>query len=153
MKKIRIPAVCLAALLLLAGCGKEDGVSTTASAPAASQTVQTTTIAETTKPAEVTAPPVKETIYKDGSYEGIGYGNNGSIQVKIVIADDKIVQLECVSHNDTPDYFGRAWDHIYAAVMGQESPDLSEVDGVSGASNSSRGIIDAIKAALYKARR
>lgn len=151
MKKIHIPAICLAALLLLGGCGEEEcGLPTTV--PAADQTAQTT--AEPTQSVQTTEPPAKETVYKDGSYEGIGYGNNnGAVQVRIEIVGDKIVNLEVVSQNDTPDYFSKAWDSIYAAVMGQDSPDLSGVDSVSGASNSSRGILDAIKAALYKARK
>lgn len=147
MKKIKIPAICLAILLLFSGCG-ESGPSTTA--PATDPTVQTT--AETTRP-EVTTEPVKETVYKDGSYEGIGYGNNGAIQVKIEISGDRIVELEVVNQGETADIFGRAWEGVHAALMEQETPELSEVDTVSGATNSSNGIIDAVKAALYKARK
>ncbi len=152
MKKDRIlpalfAAAVLTAALLAAGC--TGSPLDTSNRPALSS--ESTATSAVTVPAATTQP--KGILYKNGSYEGIGYGKNGAIQVRIELLADRIVSLELVSHRDTADYIQPEWDAIYAQVMDQDSPDLSKVDAVSGATASAKGIHDAIQNALYKAKK
>lgn len=138
--------VCLFALTaLLAGCDMGEAESTQ------SDTEESTSYAADTNTSAV--PSYRNgTIYKGGTFDGVGYGKNGSIHLSVTLDNDKIVAIELLSHNDTDSFFRLAYDSITSALLGKENPDLSEVDSVSGATLSSQGVIDAIKAALYKAR-
>ncbi|MGM9680177.1 MAG: FMN-binding protein [Eubacteriales bacterium] len=138
--------VCLFALTaLLAGCGSG------ATESARSDTEGSTSLTAVTDTSAV--PSYRDgTIYKGGTFDGVGYGKNGSIHLSVTIDNDKIIAIELISHSDTDSFFDRAYDSVTSALLDKVNPDLSEVDSVSGATLSSQGVIDAIKAALYKAR-
>ncbi|MGM9637139.1 MAG: FMN-binding protein [Eubacteriales bacterium] len=138
--------VCLIALTaLLAGCSEGNTNSTVSS-----DTVLSTTSAP--EPPD-TAPTYQDgTIYKGGTFEGIGYGKNGPIQLTVTLDNDKIIAIDLIAQCETESIFAPAYESIKSAVLNKENPDLSEVDSVSGATMSCQGILDAIKAALFKAR-
>lgn len=84
---------------------------------------------------------------KDGVYTGSGQGFNGPIRVRVTISKGSITNVEILSHSDDNPYFGRA-RAVISKILGK--PDKS-VDTVSGATYSSRGILDAVRNALSKA--
>lgn len=85
--------------------------------------------------------------WKDGTYYGSGTGFNGEVQVQVVIADGKITDINVVSHNDDSSFMSQAQGLIPNIISSQST----NVDAVSGATYSSRGIINAVRAALKQA--
>ena len=84
---------------------------------------------------------------KDGVYTGSGQGFNGPIRVRVTISKGSITNVEILSHSDDNPYFGRARS-VISKILGKPN---KSVDTVSGATYSSRGILDAVRNALSKA--
>ena len=87
---------------------------------------------------------------KAGSYTGEGQGNNGPIKVTVTVAEEKISAVTVDENSETPDYWDKAEGPILEAAVGKTSAD--DIDVVAGATNSSNGIKEAIKAALDQAK-
>ena len=82
---------------------------------------------------------------KDGVYEGEGTGFAGKIKVAVTIEDDTITKIEILEvEADDEAFFNRAKGVIDKIITSQQL----DVDVVSGATYSSRGIIHAVKNAL-----
>ncbi|WP_459480309.1 FMN-binding protein [Clostridium saccharoperbutylacetonicum] len=86
--------------------------------------------------------------YKDGTYTGTGHGFGGTTKVSVTIVDGKITDIETISNQDTPDYYSRAFGTISKGIISNQTP---QVNAVSGATYSSKGIIEAVKDALGQA--
>lgn len=84
---------------------------------------------------------------KDGVYTGSGQGFNGPIRVRVTISKGSITKVEILSHSDDNPYFGRA-RAVISKILGKAD---KSVDTVSGATYSSRGILEAVRNALSKA--
>ena len=114
---------------------------------------QDTSTPATTASSSSQSSPSIETVddsnqtWKDGTYYGSGTGFNGEVQVQVVIADGKITDINVVSHNDDSSFMSQAQGLIPNIISFQST----NVDAVSGATYSSRGIIDAVRAALKQA--
>lgn len=95
--------------------------------------------------------PVPAGAYTDGTYTGIGEGNDGpdSVQVTVTISGGQIVGATYFSYDDE-EYADTAWEGILGQVMGKQSAD--SVDTVSGCTYSSQGIIQAFRNALNQAK-
>ena len=85
--------------------------------------------------------------YKDGTYYGTGKGFAGNIKVKVDIAGGKISAISIVSTKDGDSYVKSASSLLDTIVEKQST----NVDTVSGATFSSRGIIAAVRNALSQA--
>lgn len=85
--------------------------------------------------------------YKDGTYYGTGKGFAGTMKVKVDIAGGKIASISIVSTKDGDSYVKSASSLIDTIVEKQST----NVDTVSGATFSSRGIIAAVRSALSQA--
>ena len=83
----------------------------------------------------------------DGVYTGSGQGFNGPIRVRITVSGGNITNVEILSHSDDAPYFNRA-KAVIGRLLGKPG---KSVDTVSGATYSSRGIIDAVRNALANA--
>ena len=82
---------------------------------------------------------------KDGVYEGEGTGFAGKIKVAVTIEDGTITKIEILEvEADDEAFFNRAKGVIDQIITSQQL----DVDVVSGATYSSRGIIHAVKNAL-----
>ncbi len=81
---------------------------------------------------------------EDGVYKGSGTGFAGDITVSVQIQDKKIVSIDIIRFSDDEAFFLRAKAVIDIIIEGQ----TLDVDTVSGATFSSRGIINAVKNAL-----
>lgn len=83
---------------------------------------------------------------KDGKYTGSANGYGGKITVTVTIKNKKIVKIHIDSApGETTSFFNRA-KTLTDLMIRQQSTD---VDAVSGATYSSKGIIGAVKNALY----
>lgn len=81
---------------------------------------------------------------EDGVYKGTGTGYAGDITVSVLIKDKQIVSIDILSSSDDAAFFTRAKAVIDKIIEGQ----TLDVDTVSGATFSSRGIVSAVKNAL-----
>ncbi len=88
--------------------------------------------------------------YKDGSFTGSarGYNQSANITVSVTISNDRIKSVSVVSHKEDEPYWGLA-KAVTGKIVAAQSADVSTV---SGATFSSRGIINAARAAINKAR-
>lgn len=85
--------------------------------------------------------------YKDGTYYGTGKGFAGTMKVKVDIVGGKIASISIVSTKDGDSYVKSASSLLDTIVEKQST----NVDTVSGATFSSRGIIAAVRSALSQA--
>ena len=85
--------------------------------------------------------------YKDGTYYGAGKGIAGTMKVKVDISGGKIASISIVSTKDGDSYVKSASSLLDTIVEKQST----NVDTVSGATFSSRGIIAAVRSALSQA--
>ena len=105
---------------------------------------------ETAKPAEPEKPTEPEIVYqyKNGTFSGSGEGFEGTITVNVTIENDKITNISVVSASDDEPYWSEGKGIISRIIFAQSA----NVDTVSGATFSSGGILDAVKAALSSAK-
>ena len=97
------------------------------------------------EPELATAPQSK---YRDGTFTGSAQGFEGSITVSVTLQGDRITNVSVVSSGDDPDFFGDASSSVIPAIISRQSADVS---AVSGATYSSYGIMNAVRAALAAA--
>jgi uncharacterized protein with FMN-binding domain len=85
--------------------------------------------------------------FNPGTYEGIAPGFEGDITMEVTVDAGHIVSIRTVSQHDTPEISGLAFERIPRTIIKRQS---LAVDTIAGASFSSKGIIEAITAALEK---
>ncbi|MGN1015163.1 MAG: FMN-binding protein [Butyricicoccus sp.] len=82
--------------------------------------------------------------YTDGTYTGTGIGYRGEVTVQVEVEEKQIAEVSVLSHSDDESFFNRAKTLIDSILQQQ----TWEVDSVSGATYSSRGIKEAVENAL-----
>lgn len=87
--------------------------------------------------------------YNEGIYYGTADGYNGDITVAVVIQDHTLKNILITKNTDDETFFSRA-KSVIDSILKKQSTD---VDTVSGATYSSKGIIEAVKNAMKKAER
>lgn len=87
--------------------------------------------------------------FKDGTYEGAGEGYGGMIELAVVIANGCIDSIEVTDHSTEDGAYYSLAEGLLADIIKKQS---EEVDAVTGATFSSEGLIEAVKAALEEAR-
>jgi len=113
--------------------------------PSGNQTTATPTPTPSPKPTKKPVPtpnPDKESPYKDGTYTGTAQGYSGTVTLTAKIKKGIIKSLD-VKHTDTPQFFQKAWEVLENSIIQNQSAD--GVDTVSGATYSSKGILNAMK--------
>jgi DMSO/TMAO reductase YedYZ heme-binding membrane subunit/uncharacterized protein with FMN-binding domain len=112
--------------------------------------------AEETEPAEevqeeVQTEPVTEVVYRyrNGEFEGSAMGYTGTVHVRLTIENDCITSMTAWADDDDPEYFSDAMNKVIPQIAANVSAD--GVDACSGATFSSKGIIEAANNALEKA--
>ena len=84
----------------------------------------------------------------DGVYTGVGEGYGGEIVLQLTVENGRIVSVEVAEAEDeTPAYYNRAAALLPLVIERQSA----EVDAVSGATFSSRGILEAAQSAIGQA--
>ena len=88
------------------------------------------------------------TVWPDGTYTGTGKGFEGPIEVEVTVSGGKITAVKVLSHSDTPGISDQAINTVPGRIVEANSP---QVDVPSGASYTSRGIMEAVENALNSA--
>ena len=91
----------------------------------------------------------KNIIYKTGTYEGNAEGHIGPIKVQIVTDQYNIKQIKILDQQETPVIADIVYEKIPNRVI---KANTSDVEVVSGATYTSKGLIKAIKNGLDKAK-
>jgi uncharacterized protein with FMN-binding domain len=94
----------------------------------------------------VNGAPIEHARLEDGAYEGSYRGGPNKASVRVTIENGKIVNIDILQH--------QAWrGHIAEAAIVERIIDhqSTKVDAVSGATNSSRVIMNAVQVAIEKA--
>ncbi len=92
---------------------------------------------------------IQKSKYSDGVYKGIAEGYKSNITVEVTIKDNEINDVQIVSHNESHGYYEEPIDIIPKQIIKTQS---TGVDTISGATWTSRGILNAVNDALSKAR-
>ena len=85
----------------------------------------------------------------DGTYTATAYGYDGDITVTVTVSNGKITAIEASSEEEDQWYFEQAEKTVIAEIIASQS---CEVDAVSGATFSSKGIMEAAAGAVAKAK-
>lgn len=85
---------------------------------------------------------------KNGTFIGEGIGFGGKIEVQIYVYDNKINKINVEKHNETSGYYEEVFKNISREIVEEQN---INIDSVSGATASSRGMKNAVKDALSKA--
>ncbi len=87
---------------------------------------------------------------RDGEWTGSGEGRSGNIIAKIVVKDGIIVQAIVVSQSESV-FAQDAINTILGNAVGKQDVMSVEVDGVTGATLTSTGVVDALNMAILAA--
>ena len=135
MKKMNLVlGFAAAASLLVTACGSSKTETTAAATEA------TTTAAATEAAGEIPADAVTAT--------GTAKGNNGDVTVEVTMTKDKLYKIEVTEQQETEGIGDKAIAEIPGKMIENNSV---KVDAVSGATNTSNAIIEAVKAAIKSA--
>lgn len=100
---------------------------------------------ETEEPGEEEALEIDLSAVPDGVYQGSGEGFYGPITVEVEVSEGMIVGIAILQQEETPDYFQQANPLTPELIIEEQSLD---VDTKTGATFSSRGIVEAVYNAL-----
>jgi uncharacterized protein with FMN-binding domain len=87
-------------------------------------------------------------LYKDGQYNGVGRGFSPNLKVLVTVKDGKISEIKVLEHDETEGFYEKAFNKVPKEIIEKQS---TVVDTVSGATRSSKGIIEAVNNALKDA--
>lgn len=90
-------------------------------------------------------PPIRYTM---GTYEGVGKGQHGEIHVTVTTDAYNILSVDIIEEFEMPEISKAVYDTIAKEVVKKNSVNVATV---SGASFTSRGVLEAIEDALEKA--
>lgn len=91
----------------------------------------------------------KLAVYEAGKWEGSGLGYNGAIRVVIETDTTSIIDINVLPHNEDPLIGEEALRELKEYVLETDSTDI---DAISGATQTCDGFIQAVDDALSKAR-
>ncbi|TCK90522.1 fumarate reductase flavoprotein subunit [Natranaerovirga hydrolytica] len=94
------------------------------------------------------SPNVESNGLKNGTFEGEGNGYIGPIKVEVTLEDGNIGEVVVVEHNETENIANAAINEIPSKIVEHQSV---AVDSVTGATGTSKGIVEATTAALLSA--
>ena len=94
--------------------------------------------------------PEPEVTYKDGTYTGTGQGMMGEMRVEVTIANGAMTKIVLKEHSETSGKYQKAEKTVIESILQQETTD---VDAVSGATETSDGIKQAVEDALKQAEK
>lgn len=128
-KKLLGMFLALGMLASIAACGQPNAAqpSTTAPSPTASAATA---------------------LYTAGTYEAEAKGNNGPVKVSVTVTGDAITEVKVLEHAETAGIADAPIERIPAAIVDGQT---LAVDTVSGATNTSKAILDAAEECLTKA--
>ncbi|MBQ7886641.1 MAG: FMN-binding protein [Clostridia bacterium] len=93
------------------------------------------------------APAAEEAPLAANEYIGEAQGFGGPVKVKVTMNGDQIAKIDVLSHSETAGISNAAFDTVPQSIIAAQSAD---VDIASGATYTSKAIMDAVKDALSK---
>ena len=87
---------------------------------------------------------------QDGEWTGRGEGRSGSIVVKVTVENHQVTKVTVVSQSESS-FAQETINTICESAVGRTTEMSVEVDGITGATLTSTGVIDAINMALEAA--
>lgn len=103
-----------------------------------------TEVVSATAPNQITST-VAPGKFKNGTYTGSAASYRGTIDVTVLVTNGNISEITVTSAGDDREYLSKAENQVIPAIIKAQDTD---VDTVSGATYSSRGIINAVENAL-----
>ena len=79
--------------------------------------------------------------YKPGKYQATAYGNLSNVTVECTFSETALENVEIISQNETPVLFSQVQENLIPSIVENQALGL---DGVTGATNSSRAVKEAI---------
>ncbi len=98
--------------------------------------------------ASFTGPPGEE--FYDGMYEGSAEGHRGNIHVRVCLEAGNITGIEILDSREDPFVGGPAIEELLEQTL---TSGITDIDSISGATESSEGFLAAVRNALSKSRR
>ena len=90
----------------------------------------------------------KDDFVEEGKFQSEAEGYGGKITLKVIIEDNKISDIEIIDHDETESIAEPAFEELKEAVITSQSTDI---DIVSGATDTSEAFIEAVEKALQQA--
>lgn len=96
----------------------------------------------------------KDLPYKDGTYEGRGEGHNQTepIVVSVTVQDGQIAEIVVKSHGESPQQVPQVESALEKIPGAMTKKNSTEVDGIAGATETSRGLKAAVEDAMEGAK-
>ena len=94
------------------------------------------------------APAMADGMYTPGSYTGTGTGHEGGISVTVTVDETSITDVVIDVSHETPMIGGLAGEELAAQILAAQG---AEIDGVTGATETSGGVRRAVADALAQA--
>ncbi|MBR7074575.1 MAG: FAD-binding protein, partial [Oscillospiraceae bacterium] len=80
-------------------------------------------------------------VYKPGKYQATAYGNLSYVTVECTFSETALESVEILSQNETPILFSQVQEKLIPSIVENQALGL---DGITGATNSSRAVKEAI---------
>ncbi len=93
-------------------------------------------------------PAMAEGTYTPGTYTGTGAGHENGLSVTVTVDENSITEVKVDVSNETPLIGGLAGEELEAQILAAQG---AEIDGVSGATETSGGVKRALADALAQA--
>ena len=132
----------------LVGIASADEIDVTAGASITSAAVQAAVADALAQAAGTATANDAELAFTAGTYEATAAGYNGDVTVSVTFSDTAIESIEVVASGETEHVGDVAYDIMIPAIL---SANGTGVDGVSGATFSSRALRNAVNAAAEQA--
>ena len=124
------------------------GLAASMTACASQQAPESTTAAATEAATTAAATEAANAgSFVAGTYSGSEQGFGGKVTVTVTTTDTEITDVQIEGKDETPTVGGAALEELASQIKEKQS---AEIDGVSGATLTSNGVKDAVKAALAK---
>lgn len=89
--------------------------------------------------------------YKDGNYSGTGRGATSDIKVSVEVKKGKIDSIKIVEQKETKELINAVESNLIPEIIKKQKTE--GVDVITSASNSSKGVLEAVNNALKDAKK
>ena len=143
MRKRTLCCMALAAAVALGGCqsGTQQAGQTQAAAETETENVSQTETSQQEETSGGQEDGSGAAGYKEGVYTAQAKGNNGDVKVEVEFSPDAIVKVTVTDHQETPGLSDPAIEKIPQRIVDGQT---LNVDAVSGATNTSNAILEAV---------
>lgn len=130
--------------------GRQAGKNAAQLAMADGQYIGITETTESTEPEKEKIKSDAVAQYKDGTYLGESKGNNGTVKVEVIVKDGFIDAINVTEQHETSTIFASIQNDLIPSIIYNQTTE--GIDAVSGASNSSAAVLEAVSNALASSK-